>query len=395
MVNENRQITKKTLKLLGKHLNLHINDNAEFSEEDHFRVLIHAAIQNISLEESSAQLNILKKKAPSPDATQYHLKKNDAVTLEHQLDSILQANVATLKKRRALSRKRDVAIDFHDMPWYGKPNSWTVGGKHREGTSYFVRFATLEIVERGERLCLKIIPVTQFKSKERVVKELLDFAFKLGIRIHRLYFDRAFPGTRVIKVVERFGIDWIAALTKNEKVKAAIKDAHINGDFVREYQMGTKNDNVTFNLVILKSKKYSDHKAKVTEKYNAFATNIPVEEGEAERVIESYRKRWGIETGYRVKREFRIKTSTRVYSMKILYFFLSVVMYNLWVLLNLDALVLNAEFEKPLITTDRMKFYYQLELFCPSVFEKDEEYAQLHRKWVEEGLALAKIQVFV
>ena len=278
MGKENRKITKKTLKLLGKYFNLHINDNAEFNEEGHFRILVHAAMQRISLEESSAQLNTLKK-APSADATQYHLKKNDAVTLEHQLDSFLQANVAALKKRRALSRSRDVAMDFHDVPWYGAPYAWTVGGKHRRGTSYFVRFATLEIVERGERLCLKALPVTQFKSKERAVEELLDFASRLGIRIRRLYFDRVFPGRPVIKVVEGLGVDWIAAFSKNDKVKAAIKDAHRNGGFVREYRMGTRNDNVAFNLVLLRSRKYQDHKAKVTEKYSAFATNMPVEEG--------------------------------------------------------------------------------------------------------------------
>ncbi len=46
MGKENRMITKKTLDLLGKHFNLHINDNAEFNEEDHFRILVHAAMQN-------------------------------------------------------------------------------------------------------------------------------------------------------------------------------------------------------------------------------------------------------------------------------------------------------------------------------------------------------------
>ena len=158
--------------------------------------------------------------------------------------------------------------------------------------------------------------------------------------------------------------------------------------------MGTKNNSVTFRLVLLKSKKYHDHNAKVVEKYSAFATNLPVKEEEREQVIEAYRKRWGIETGYRVKREFRIKTSTRVYSMKILFFFLSVVMYNLWVLLNHDALITHPGLERPRITTDRLKFYYQLELFCPDILDEDEEYAQLHREWAEGGVVQARIAVF-
>ena len=147
MPKENRWVTKKTIKILTKHLGLQINDNAEFSEEDHFRILVHAAMQHISVEESSAQLNTLKK-APSPDATQYHFKKKDAKMLEHELDSLLQENVTTIRKRRTLSKTRDAAIDFHQVPWYGEPRAWVVGGKHKQGTSYFVQFATLEIAEK-------------------------------------------------------------------------------------------------------------------------------------------------------------------------------------------------------------------------------------------------------
>jgi len=394
MSKESRGITRKTVKLLKKHLGLHINDNAEFSEDDHFRILVHAAMQNISLEESSAQLNTLKK-APSPDATQYHFKKKDAGTLEHELDALLRENVATLRKRRTLHKTRDVAIDFHQVPWYGdESKAWIVGGKHRQGTSYFVQFATLEIVEKGERLSLKAMPVTPFKKKERAVEELLGFASKLGIKIQRLYFDRAFPTTPIIKVLGRFDVDWIAAFKKYDKVKAAIKDAHRNGGFVREYEMGPKNNTVSFNLVLVKSKKYPDPKAKVTEKYSVFATNLSTKEDERERLTEFYRKRWGIETGYRVKKEFKIRTSTRVYSMKILFFFLSVAMYNLWVLLNLNALIRNPGLERPAITTDRLKFYYQLELLCPGIFDEGEKYAQLHRKWVEERGVLARITIF-
>ena len=392
MSKENRKITQKALKLLKKHLGLEINDNAKFTEDDHIRILAHALIQNVSLEESSAQLNTLTK-APSPDVTQYHFKKKEVKILEQELDSLLKENLTTLRKRRTLKKPRDVAIDFHNVSWYGKYKPWIVGGKHKQGTSYFVQFATLEIVEKGERLCIKATPVTQFKSKEQAVKELLGFAQDAGIRIMRLYLDRAFPTTEVIKVLGKFKVRWIAAFSKNDRVKEAIRDAHQNGGFVRWYEMGQKNNKVSFNLVLVKNKKYHKPGTDVIDWYSAFATNLDVKEDEREDLSESYRRRWGIETGYRVKREFRIRTSTRVYSMKVLFFFLSVAMYNLWVLLNLEALEDFPYLESPLITIDRMKFYYQLEFFCPDILEKDEENALLHRRWVENGFVPAKIAV--
>ena len=49
----------------------------------------------------------------------------------------------------------------------------------------------------------------------------------------------------------------------------------------------------------------------------------------------AYSKRWGIETSYRVKKMFRGKTTSRNYIIRQFYFMMSVVLYNLWVLVNI------------------------------------------------------------
>lgn len=83
-----------------------------------------------------------------------------------------------------------------------------------------------------------------------------------------------------------------------------------------------------------------------------------MDESKREEIAEWYRKRRGVETGYRVKKEFKIRTSTESYAMRMLFFFLSVVMYNLWVLFNLlSALDRNASVEKPLMSVSELKFY--------------------------------------
>ena len=52
-------------------------------------------------------------------------------------------------------------------------------------------------------------------------------------------------------------------------------------------------------------------------------------------IAEKYKKRWGIETSYRVKNELRLKTCSRKYVVRFFMFVLSVLLYNAWVLLNL------------------------------------------------------------
>ena len=66
----------------------------------------------------------------------------------------------------------------------------------------------------------------------------------------------------------------------------------------------------------------------------AYATNIPVTKDNALELADSYRSRWGLETGYRVKEEVRGKTCSRNYAIRLFLQLLSILLYNLWQLCN-------------------------------------------------------------
>jgi len=66
-----------------------------------------------------------------------------------------------------------------------------------------------------------------------------------------------------------------------------------------------------------------------------------------------YGKRWGIETGYRnLDHDFKPKTTTRNYHIRLFYFLFSCCLYNLWVLVNIyvSLAVYGKIPEKPIIT---------------------------------------------
>ena len=54
-------------------------------------------------------------------------------------------------------------------------------------------------------------------------------------------------------------------------------------------------------------------------------------------ILRFSRKRWGIETGYRMIRKFLAKTTSKRYGTRLMYFYLAVLLYNFWVLLNLKS----------------------------------------------------------
>ena len=66
------------------------------------------------------------------------------------------------------------------------------------------------------------------------------------------------------------------------------------------------------------------------------ATNQDFDEndvGLANRLFMLYSKRWGIETSFRVKKHsYRPKTTSKNYVIRLFYFLLSVLLYNLWIL---------------------------------------------------------------
>ncbi len=57
-------------------------------------------------------------------------------------------------------------------------------------------------------------------------------------------------------------------------------------------------------------------------------------------VAKTYPERWGIETGYRVKKEFRAKTCSRSFVVRLFFILISVILYNFWVSLNVESHIL-------------------------------------------------------
>ncbi len=96
-------------------------------------------------------------------------------------------------------------------------------------------------------------------------------------------------------------------------------------------------------IVIVRSNKNPNNKV-------AFATNKYMGEN-AQVECDKYSKRWGIETSYRVKGDFKPKTTSKNYVVRLFYFMFSVCVYNLWILANIFIGVMFGKIvKKPLIT---------------------------------------------
>jgi putative transposase len=125
-----------------------------------------------------------------------------------------------------------------------------------------------------------------------------------------------------------------------------VKELAVKGDVpaIYDYMMkGHQKHYAKFKLVVAEGDKGL---------VGAFATNIEVEKGREAELFTLYGKRWGIETSYRLKVDFRPRTTSKNYSVRLFYFLFSTCLYNIWILANIFLGAISGKFfKKPIITT--------------------------------------------
>jgi len=146
--------------------------------------------------------------------------------------------------------------------------------------------------------------------------------------------DRGFFKTEIIKLLESMDINFIMPAVRNEMIKRMLNEyAKGNIPSVTEYEMESK---VYF---VIAKKKGSREEDKPDDKFIAFITNIKFDD--PERIVsvipEEYRYRWGIETSYRVEDGFEVKTTSRNFTLRVIYFMLSIILYNLCILTRAEV----------------------------------------------------------
>lgn len=310
--------------------------NARYCSIEIVRVLVYTAMLRTYVESAVARLrDVWHKTVPDADTVFRRLKERREEALKVLL-SFNRSIVREAKRKRWFRKRVTVAIDFWDREYYGKQRDINCStGKEKNGTRYFHRVATLAVVEDRKRLEIAMIPVTLFASKGKVVKALLEEAMR-HIRIRVVLLDRGFNSTPVIRVIEELGLDYIMPMTKNNRVKREIeRTAGLWFRIVKDYQFRLR-QKLTVNLLIIDSELLGE---KTKKSYLTYITNISVEDTRESvlTIVQFYEARWGIETGYRVKKwEFRAKTCSESVIVRFFFILLAIILFNIWTLLRFD-----------------------------------------------------------
>lgn len=191
----------------------------------------------------------------------------------------------------------------------------------KKGTSWAYQFATTSVVVDDKKFTIAVTPIMPHESIVEHVKKLLEKVLELGIKIEFLLLDAGYYSVKVIKLLNSLGTRFIMRMPDTGKFK--------DGDdliYTTVSQRLPAHLQATFRVVAFNGR----NRAGQTELF-VFATNTDLK---AKKIRKMFRKRWAIETSYRMINQFLPKTTSKFYNLRKLYFYLAVLFYNLWVFVN-------------------------------------------------------------
>jgi hypothetical protein len=162
-------------------------------------ILFYAAARIASLAAACSAL----RDAPTDQAVRDALAATlpDIHELQRRINRALAGDLPKALRRR----RQPLAIDFVLIPYHGEPletEDEIYRGQAKSGTSHFHAYATLYVVCKGQRFTLALTYVRKGEKLEVVLKRLLQWAAKTGVKPRYLLLDRGFYSVGVIRYLQ-------------------------------------------------------------------------------------------------------------------------------------------------------------------------------------------------
>ncbi|MGH9920510.1 MAG: hypothetical protein ACRD6W_16775 [Nitrososphaerales archaeon] len=340
--------------------------NSLYDERDLHHALMALSISNGYAESGMRRLSIeADARVPSGSWVRDRVGSIKEGEMRAMLDHALGSTLEEVRSFRVFTSPVVAAVDTHDLPRYDHDldGGFLRRGKQNRGTTKHEVYATLQCVEEGRRVQIACEQFGFFDEKEEVVGRLLTTARLNEIEMSLLLLDRGFFSSPVINALEKNGQTFLMPCILFDGIKKAVVEyASGKRKRVSRYEMGPEESRVSFTLVMLPRARASKDETDPLKKFIPFATNMPKSRivWNVGRLPKDYRERGGIESGYSGVERFRARTTSRNHSLRLLYLFYSMILYNAWLLANLIIARRFAKIPgKPVVSIQTLKATFQ------------------------------------
>jgi putative transposase len=297
-------------------------------------VLLGVAVNRQTIETVCADLL----GTPDPETIRRYLNAQLRVEDLPALEGHLNAALADAMPAQVWAQARDVAIDFHDRPYYGKTaqaDGLWVRGQAKDGTTHFYRVATAYLMLKHVRITLALRFVLPEDDTVAVLDHLLGRLETLNLRVKRLFLDKGFAGTAVLAFL-------------SERQQAALIACPIRGKQggTRALCQGQRSYRTRYTFKAGSAEAFTAEVAvcrtvtscKRTQRMERRARwllfillNLELP---PQRVRRLYRRRFGVESSYRCAGQVRGWTTSRNAAYRFVLIGLSFIVLNEWLRLR-------------------------------------------------------------
>lgn len=281
-----------------------IKPNAVWRPQNFAELVAKAASHNTYMETVSSE------NMPNTDTLHYRVEHDtDANALMSAFLSLTKRQLRKLKGRKAV-----VIVDYTHEPFFGKTqNDWVHGYRPAPGSRGCYKFLAASIVVDNQRYFVYAKPVSTMADETFELWQMLAHLHAMGIRPKAVLMDRGLArDSENLALLHDLGIKYLGLYPKYRNIKkivAKMKRSFINRKF--------KVKGIPTRLVVGK------------EKFAwVFVTNV--EFAEFHKYLQLYKRRWNIETGFRVHDEAQIKTKSTDIRVRYFLFLGALLLYNAW-----------------------------------------------------------------
>lgn len=286
------------------HKTFSIRQNAVWEAQNYAELVAGAASHNTYLETMNSGT------MPNADTLHYRIEQDTDV------NALFSAFLSLTKKqlRRLKGRRVIVIIDYTHEPFFGyTQNEWVHGYRPANGSRGCYKFLAASILVDEQRYFVYAKPVNAVTDETFGLWQILAHIEALGIRIDVALLDRGLArNSENLALLKDMKIPYLGLYQKYRNIKKIIKcmkRSSINRKF--------KVKGVPTRLVIRK------------EKFTwVFVTTLDF--ADSVKYLRLYKKRWNIETGFRVHDEATIKTKSTDIRVRYFLFLCAMLLYNIW-----------------------------------------------------------------
>jgi putative transposase len=264
------------------------------------------------------------------------LKTVEFSQLEEQLNDLLVGRLPD----GIQGGRHEVAIDLTQVPYHGQAyrNEDEIRrSKAKSGTTHFHIYASAYLVKKNKRVTVAITHCWAHESYYDILLRLLTRLADLDIQIKRLLLDREFYSTQVIRFLKQQEWQSILPIPARGKTLKTLKE-QAPRSHRRSYTVSSKEyGQETFTLHVV-CRYAKGRRGKHGIDRLLFAVLGSPWTGTSGRLAQTYRRRFGIETSYRLMNQVRVRTTSRDPKLRLLFFVHAFVLLNLWVYLQWSVL---------------------------------------------------------